>query len=103
KWRLHLQYNYSRGGYSLPANNFGDNILLSNNSRFREYENELGQGQAYSNQIVDVNISYLIQSKWKLYAQMGYLNRNSKLIDTNQENYLYLKLSTALFNQYFDY
>lgn len=103
KWRFHIQYNYSKGGLSFNSNNFGENILQSNNSRLREYENDLGQGISYNTHYMDVNFSYLIQSKWKLYAQLGFLKRNTELPGRNDESYLYLKLSTALFNQYFDY
>ena len=103
KWRLHFNYHYSIGGKSFDTLNFGEDILASNRTRAKEYEVETGQGLAFASHYLNTGISYLIQEKWKMYVQLGYLHRSHRNYGTNSENYIYLKLSTSVFNQYFDY
>ncbi len=57
---LELKAITFKAGESEAGTNWGENILLSNNNREREYGNELFQGTEYNALILNANISYQV-------------------------------------------
>ena len=104
KWMFKIQYNQSQQGHSLSGTNFGENLQLSNTTRVKEYENSLNQGVSTKVNYLEFSAGYLIYKDWNTSLNFGYISRTEADNFTSKSNkFLYLKLKSNLYNQYFDY
>lgn len=103
KWLAKLQFNQSRKGMSPLGSNYGDNLQLSNASRTREYENTLTQGIPVFTQFAEISLGYVIKEEWSSVFSFGLIWREQKVNEVaNVNNMFYIKLSSRLYNQYWD-
>ncbi len=104
QWLAKLQFNQSRKGVSPLGSNYGDNLQRSNSSRTKEYENSLTQGIPVFTQFAEFSLGYIIKEEWSSVVSFGVIWREQKVDETAHVNNLfYLKLSSRIFNQYWDY
>lgn len=104
--RLQLQAKLisARYGSDTLDANWGQNILLDNATREREYGNVLGQGVANQLFIADLTASYQL---WhNLFAEVRYLHRrrkNALLTEDDLTNYTSLGIRWNIRQRHFDF
>ena len=104
KWSFHFQWNYSRQGQSEDGSNYGENLQISNTSRIRDFENEIGQGNLNEVHFLSLKAKYLIKKEWNTFISLGIISRHAQ-DDFQQldEQMISISISSNLFNQYFDF
>jgi len=104
KWLVKAQFNQSRRGASPLGENFGENILLSNSSRSREYENHLSQGVPVFTHYFDASLGYVVDKSIGAIFSVGIVWREQKVEKLATVNSsVFVSLKTNLFNQYWDH
>lgn len=88
KWLLEGRVIGSHYGEDTAGENWGNNILLSYESRVQDYGNELGQGAKARSLLAGFEASYMVRHNIFLDAQMFYRNKNSENNNLDQ-NLLY--------------
>ncbi len=107
RWRLQTKVNY--GTYNLdpfledgsidPDSNIGSDLDKPDNIRTPEKAPVVRQ-----HTYLDVNLSYLFNPKINMRAMAGVARRDLPgANDAQQSTYVYVALSTGLFNRYYDY
>jgi hypothetical protein len=103
-----LMVNIAEVGYDYledgdPAN-FGNNVLLSYETRENEYGNETGQGLTTDMTNISFRTWYVINPAYNLALEGGVRVRNtSNTIGDSQTTFIYFGLTTRLTNAYFDF
>jgi len=86
---------FSSYGADTTNTNFGSNILLDNNTRVQDFNNEIGQGFDTNVVFVDITATYHLRQNLFLDGQLVFRELSSAISNNNQEN-LYLALSIRL-------
>ena len=104
RWNFALNYHQNSQGRSSFGENYGENLQLSNVSRQREYENELAQGERFDVNYVEATTSYLLNKKMNTTLSASFVARGeSYQYQTNNSNFIVVRIHSNLFNKYFDY
>ena len=104
RWNFALNYHQNSQGRSSFGENYGENLQLSNVSRQREYENELAQGERFDVNYVEATTSYLLSKKMNTTLSASFVARGeSSQYQTNNSNFIMVRIHSNLFNKYFDY
>ena len=104
--RLQLQAKLISASYGSDTlnSNWGQNLLLDNATRERDYGNILGQGVANQLFIADLTASYML---WhNLFAEVRYLHRrreNALLPESEVTNYTSLGIRWNIRQRHFDF
>jgi len=86
---VNLSYNYNRA------------IILPNNP---EFGYQIGEGLRNTLLYTDVKVAYLVNPKTNLRLEVGWMTReHSTPLGTDNVNYIYFGLRSALFNYYYDF
>lgn len=103
-WCFKAFFNHHKQGISLAGTNYGDNVLLSNSSRIKEYENSMLQGEVDAVSFIDISGSRQIYKETNTFLQLGVQNRSFNYQnDTSEDFFFYLKLTSNLHKTYFDF
>jgi hypothetical protein len=95
---------YAEYGKDTAGLNFGKDIFKSYETRFREYDNTVGQGLKTNLYFVDFNAGYFVNSSANLHFYLGYRYRNEKNDEENQKlSYFYVGIRTSIENFYYDF
>lgn len=104
KWIFGFQWNHYRTGTSPIGTNMGENILISNSDRSKEYENFTTQGESLVIDYFELSVSYLLKKEWNTRLNLGVIVRNADGVEGELSNQFFtIGLKTNLYNQYFDY
>ena len=105
RWNINLKINVIDGGAeSVDSVSVGTDIFKSYLDREGDYGYKIGYGEKYIQTIVDTKLSYILNYKYLLNIQLGFVNRSFNLSDNAwNEQLFYLGLKTSLFNSYYDY
>ena len=110
-----LRYNkdrlYFEGRFSLAKHgrdtaglNYGNNIYLDYDSRAREYDNYLGQGEEVSLLYATAQLAYVINPRTNLNIYINYTHRvESSALVNKKQGLITLGLRTSLQNFYYDF
>jgi len=97
------QVGYDYDSIGNPAN-YGNNVLLSYDSRELEYGNETGQGLTTDMTHISFRTWYVINPAYNLALQGGVRIRNTKnRIGTSNTTFYFLGITTSLTNRYLDF
>lgn len=83
---------------------YGKEIFKSNDLRFSDYNNTVGQGLKTDLYIMEASLSYLINSRNNFNIAAGIRIRNeSNELETNKTNFIWFAVRTSLRNLYYDF
>ncbi len=103
-WYIRLHLNQTKQGLSAIGENFGENLQASNVSRSKEYENKVLQGTSNIVRFIDIGYSKRVFSRTNTFVQLGYRYRKETLGQNEfEDQFFYVKMTSNLFNRYFDY
>lgn len=118
KYRIHrvfitAKFLYAIVGYDSTGTHFGQNIFQAtfdsplgntNNIVVNQYGNHVAQGIKTKLMYKDIRVDYLLIPDMNLFASIGISMRTEKTKNTSQNcNYVYMAISTRLFNHYYDF
>ena len=102
-----LQFIYSQKGLNRIDQNLGSDILISNSTRFQEFNNTFLQGDLATTNYIDAKVGYIINPNYNLLLQIG-ITKRSYIVE-NQVNaalnttHIYFGLKTDLYQYYYDF
>lgn len=101
---IHARAMMTSYGEDGPGDNFGNNILLINDSRNMDYGNETGQGLETDIMMLGIDISYQMMYNYYLDAQLLYRRSDSEAIDrTIDTKYVGIGLRVNMAKENIDY
>ncbi len=71
RWVLNAEVTYARKGFSTDAGYLGEDLLVSNILRAREYDNPMLQGRLVDVANVNMRASRVVVKSWNLRAEAG--------------------------------
>lgn len=104
RWNLDAKMSYAEVGFDTAGLNYGQNVLLSYNSRVNEYGNRVGQGLKTKILWADLTVSFLINPHYRMCAFADFALRSS-VQPTKTDNTVLIQggIRTNLFNRYYDF
>ncbi|MBL0341525.1 MAG: hypothetical protein IPP71_11630 [Bacteroidetes bacterium] len=108
RWNVNLKVNYAKVGYDIDSlgneANFGNNVLLSYETRPGDYGNETLQGLETTVINSDFKIWYLLNPAANLVLEAGTrIRKTENRIGNSQTVFVYFGIRTALWNRYLDF
>jgi hypothetical protein len=108
RWHLHARASVAMIGYDVDSAgnpvNYGNNVLLSYETRPDEYNNETGQGLETTLIIGEMRLWYLLNPASNLVIEGGARFRRSDNVSrVHQTAFVYFGIRTSLTNRYFDF
>lgn len=104
RWNFDARISYALVGYDSAGLNFGQNVLLTYNDRFREEGNEVGQGLETKILWATLNTSFLFNPHTRLSAFTELSVRRFEQTTANNTTFLVQAgIRTFLFNRYYDF
>ena len=102
RWIFRAQGNYQIVGKD-SGENFGNNLMVSYNSRPFEHGHRIGQGERNNILYTDFSVNYLLNQKSNLSLEAGFTNRMLTVNENRKhERFVYFGIKSLLFNSYFD-
>lgn len=107
KWKqldLSLKMNYAEIGYDTAKLNMGQNIFLSYNDRYKEYDNEVGQGLNHKITWTEFTVNYTFNpiTRLSVFAQVA-LRQDKTVAGSDDTMLIQGGIRTRLFNRYYDF
>ena len=105
RWTVDLKFLHANTGEIVGDNtNYGSDIFLSYEENFKEFGNDIAQGNTSNLQIIDFRAGYIVNPNTNLKIELGIINRLLSNRNTTAENqYLFFSLKTDLQNFYYDF
>ncbi len=98
------QVSYAKYGLDPIGKNYGGNIFLDYRTRVNEFGNKVGQGLATDLIFAEVKSSYLLNPKYNLRFELGFLLRNERSVEFHQKTTLInVGLRSSFRNLYQDF
>ncbi|CAN5480354.1 hypothetical protein BH11BAC2_BH11BAC2_16950 [soil metagenome] len=107
KWKqleLQVKFNYMEVGYDTAGLNMGQNIFLSYNDHYQEYNNKVGQGDKHKIMWTEFRVNYLLNpvSRLSLFAEAS-IRKDSYVSGSTSTMIVQGGIRTWLFNRYYDF
>ncbi|MDC3029903.1 gliding motility protein RemB [Flavobacteriales bacterium] len=106
RWTADLKLLQAKYGGEIAGDNtnYGSDIFLSYDENFKEFGNDIAQGNTSNLQIIDFRAGYIVNPNTNLKIELGITNRLLSNRNTTAENqYLFFSLKTDLQNFYYDF
>jgi len=105
RFDMEAELMYANYGVDTIGSHFGKNIFRSDfDTDNKSFGNKTGQGVETDLYYGDLRLSYLINPKNNMRFSLGIIYRKeSSSISSNITNFVYLGVSTQLFNRYYDF
>lgn len=107
RWKnifFQVHFNYAKAGLDSTGTNFGGDIFKDYETRSSEYGNYMFNGVETKITHIGAEVQYLVNPKTNLIVKAGFDQRDfSNQFENSQSQYVYLGISTALNNFYFDF
>lgn len=102
-----IEFLLARQGLNPSDQNLGSDVLISNSTRFQEFNNTFLQGDLAQNTFIDAKVGYIINPNYNLTFQIGITHRDYQVENrddiSSTTNHIYLALTTDLFQYYYDF
>ena len=107
RWTADLKVIHAKHGGEIAGDstNYGSDISISyTEGDYKEFNNDIGQGNTTKLQIIDFRVGYIINPRTNMKLELGLTNRVSKDLTTTHKNqYLFFAFKTDLQNFYYDF
>lgn len=100
-----VQYHYQQYGIDSSGINFGSNMFESYNTKITDYNHQIGQGNLIKQNLVIVQLSYLLAAltNTKVFIRYNYLNSKSFDGLINNSKFFNIGISSRLWQDQQDY
>ena len=104
RFDVQAQANFLTYGVDPIGDNYGGNIFLDYNTRKDDYGNKVGQGVKTNLKFVECKASYLLNQKYNLRIETGYVHRNESSPDFQKRTSLMtFGMRSSFRSLYYDY
>lgn len=105
RWNANLKCTFIKGGAEMTDSvSVGTDIFKSYFDRQNDNGYSIGYGGDYQQLMIDGKLSYILNYKYLLMAQVGVSHRLQILDEqTWDENFIFFGIKTSLFNLYYDF
>lgn len=98
------KFSYAKHGRDTADLNFGNDVFLSYETRYQEYNNTLLQAEQVDLKYLNLQLAYLVNPSTNLNVYVNYTHRSEASATENKsQSLITFGLRTSLGNFYFDY
>ena len=106
RWTANLKLIHAKYGGEIAGDttNYGSNIFMPYDENYKEYGNDIAQGNTSNLQIMDFRVGYIVNPKTNMKIELGLTSRSFSDRNTSDDNqYLFFSFKTDLQNFYYDF
>ena len=106
RWTADLKLIHAKYGGEITGDttNYGSDIFMPYDENYKEFGNDIAQGNTSNLQIIDLRVGYIINPKTNMKIELGLTNRSLSDRNTTDDNqYLFFSFKTDLQNFYYDF